>query len=122
MAVEGDAAGSGFDEAQNHSPQRGLAASGFADQAERFSLLDIERDAVNGANLTLRFAEDAFVGLVDLDQIADGEQGHGMNIKQKSTFISSLHGCALASDHASAAQNSPPQSGAEMFFRPLRMS
>jgi hypothetical protein len=28
------------------------------------------------------FAEESIVSLVDLDEIADGEQGHGRNIKQ----------------------------------------
>jgi hypothetical protein len=75
--------GSGFDEAQNHAPQGGLATARFADQPKRFTLQDIERDAVDRANFALGLAEHAFVGLVDLDEVADGEQRHGMNIKEK---------------------------------------
>jgi hypothetical protein len=31
----------------------------------------------------LGLAEHAFVGLVDLDEVTDGKQGHGKNIKQE---------------------------------------
>ena len=53
-------------------------------QSKGFTLSDVERDAVDGADLAPGFAKDAFVGLVDLDQVADGEQGHGMNPFQDS--------------------------------------
>ena len=82
LAVEGDGAGSGLDEAENHASQSGLTAARFADKAECFSLSDVERDTVHSANLALGLAEHAFVSLVDLDQVADGEQRHGMNIEQ----------------------------------------
>jgi hypothetical protein len=83
LAAEGDAAGSGLDEAENHASQGGLAAARFADQPERFSLSDVERNAVHGANFTFGLAKHAFVSLVDLDEVANGEQGHGMNIEEK---------------------------------------
>jgi hypothetical protein len=81
LAIEGDGTGSGLYEAENHAPQSGLAAARFADQAKRFSLSNVERDTVDRADLALGLAEHAFVSLVDLDEVKDGEQGHGMIIQ-----------------------------------------
>src|SRR5438270_379135 len=71
LAVEGDGTGSGLYEAENHTSEGGLAAAGFANQSQRFALRDIERDAVDCADLALGLAEDAFVSLVDLDEVGE---------------------------------------------------
>ena len=47
-AVEDDLAGGGFDQPDDAAPKRGLAAAGFADDAQRFAILDRERHAVDG--------------------------------------------------------------------------
>ena len=61
LALEDDNAGGGFDQAQQYAGDGGLAAAGFADQAERFAGLDGERhivhdagDAVAARNLVMR--------------------------------------------------------------------
>ena len=76
LSVECNAAGSGLDEAEKHASKSGFAAAGFADEAKRFALHDVERDAIDGANFAAGLAEHAFVGQVNFDEIADGEQGH----------------------------------------------
>ena len=76
------AAGGGLNEAEKHASQGGLAAAGFAHEPKSFTLSDIKRDAVHGADFALGLAEHAFVGLIDLDEVADGEQGHSDNIQK----------------------------------------
>lgn len=76
MAVEGDGAGSWFDEAKNHPPQRSLAAAGFTYQTECFTLIDLERDTVDSADFARGFAKHTVVSLVNLDQLEDGKQRH----------------------------------------------
>ena len=55
-AFEKNRAGSRFDEAKNQAPERALARAGFADQAERFPLLDVERDIVDRAHFATRLS------------------------------------------------------------------
>src|SRR6266700_2037621 len=81
LVVEAYAPGGWLDQTQDHPSQRGLATARLADQPERLTGLDIQRHPVDRAYLALGFAEHAVVGLVDLDQVADGEQGHGRNYK-----------------------------------------
>jgi hypothetical protein len=76
MAIEGNCAGSGLDEAEKHASQSGLAAARFADEAQSFPLSDVERNTVHGADFPFGLAEHTFVSLVDLDEVKDGEQGH----------------------------------------------
>ncbi len=80
LAVEGDGAGGGFDEAENHPAQSGLAAAGFADQAKRFAFRNFERDTVYRPDLARGLAEETVIGVVNLDEIANGEQRHNPHL------------------------------------------
>src|SRR6476469_5561351 len=71
VAVERNAAGGGLNQPQDHASQCGFAAARLADQPQRFTLSNVERDAVHGADFTFGLAEHAFIGLIDLDQITD---------------------------------------------------
>ena len=73
-AVELDAAGGGFDEAQNHATRRRLAAARFTDEAECFAGHHVERDVVHGAHGAGRLAEHAFLDREMLGEAADGQQ------------------------------------------------
>ncbi len=50
LAVKGDLAFAGFDEAQHAARRGGLAATGLADQSQRFAAVDRKRHAVHGVN------------------------------------------------------------------------
>src|SRR6185437_6969399 len=95
LTVEGDGAGSGFDEAKNHPPQRRLTAAGFTYKTERFTLIDVERNPVDGADFARGFANHAFVSLVDLDQVSDREQRHRMKYKTEVGRSESAHSNAV---------------------------
>ena len=49
-AFEADAARGGLDEAQEQASERALARARFADQAESFAGVNVERDIVDGAH------------------------------------------------------------------------
>ena len=73
-----NAAGSGFDKAEDQAAESTFAGAGFADQAESFAGIDGEGDIVDGANFTLGVAsEERFSEGVDLGEVADFDEGHG---------------------------------------------
>ncbi len=82
VAFELNAAGSWLDQTKDQPSQRALARSGFANQAESLAGMDVEGDVVHGAHFAFRAAaEDRFAQQVDLGEIADFEQGHGLVLR-----------------------------------------
>ena len=76
-AVEAHAAGGGLDEAKDEASESALARTGFADQAESFSGVNVERNVVDGAHLAAGFAAEGRFGMREnLGQVADFDQGH----------------------------------------------
>ena len=67
VAVEGDGAGGGFDEAEDEARDGAFAGAGFADEAEGFAALDGERDAVDDGGRVL---------CVGLGEVARDEERH----------------------------------------------
>src|SRR5262245_446920 len=61
-------AGSWFDQSQYASPHRGFTASGFSDQSKRFTAVDRERNAVDGANDLLVRNVKVFLEVFDFNQ------------------------------------------------------
>ena len=68
VAVEGDGAGGGFDEAEDDAGDGALAGAGFADEAEGFAALDGERDAIDDGS--------GIFPAVDFGEVAGGEKRH----------------------------------------------
>ena len=65
-------------ELQDRPAQRGLAATGFADQAQRLALVDGEADAVDGLHpADLAVDDDSRLDREVLDQVRHFEQGGG---------------------------------------------
>ena len=54
LALVADLAGGGGNQAEDRSADGGFAAAGFADEAERFTRLDVEGDAVDGFHMSDR--------------------------------------------------------------------
>ena len=88
LALEDDNAGGGFDQAQQYAGDGGLAAAGFADQAERFAGLDGERHIVHDAGdaVAARVLLNEAAGLDERERScaglsceAAGELGHRRN-------------------------------------------
>ena len=77
-SIKVDAAGSGLDQAQDHAPQSALAASGFTYQAQRFTCMNIQRNAIDGVNFAPGFAKNTVVGVEDFDDVAKFDQSHGL--------------------------------------------
>src|SRR5437899_9052388 len=65
-AFEADAAGGGFNQAQDQAAQRAFARSGFAHQAQGLAGLNVERDVIDCVDVARK----------DLDEISDFEQWH----------------------------------------------
>ena len=76
LAAEPHLAGRRLDQPQDAAAGRRLAAARFADQAERFSLLDREADVVDGAHDRRAGANSPRVAREVLDEVADFEQRH----------------------------------------------
>ena len=57
LAAEQDAAFTRLLEAREHAQQRGLAAARGPEQREEFTLVDVERDAIDGGHLAEAFAD-----------------------------------------------------------------
>ncbi len=67
--IEGDGAGGGLDEAQEHARDGGFAGAGFADEAEGFAAVEGEGDVVDDAG-----------GAVELGEAGGGEEGLGAGL------------------------------------------
>ena len=75
LSVKGDLAFAGFDEAQ-HAARRGrLAATGLADQSERFAAVDRKRHAVHRVNAPDLARKQAALDGKMLLQAGDAQQG-----------------------------------------------
>src|SRR5579862_8620744 len=76
-AVQADAAGGGFDEAEDEASEGAFAGAGFADQAESFSGVNVERDVVDGAHFAAGFSAERRFGVREnFGEVADFDQGH----------------------------------------------
>ena len=76
-AFEADAAGGGFNQAQDQAAQRAFARSGFAHQAEGLAGLNVERDVIDCVDVARK----------DLDEISDFEQWHDAMLAVASTEL-----------------------------------
>src|SRR5262245_26184599 len=74
LALENDAAGGRIDQAQDQAPDRGFAASGLADEAQRLPSLQRERDAVDGLDLGNRALQQAATHREVLFEVADCQE------------------------------------------------
>ncbi len=80
-AVEGDGAGIGFFEAEDHAAEGRLARAGFADDAERLTRADMQADTVDGADGD-GAAEDAATELIGAGEVAGGDEAdHGVSAR-----------------------------------------
>ena len=70
LAVEDDAPAGRLDEAQQDAADRGLAAAGLADQAERLAAPDREADVVDRPDLADLAVQHAAVKREELGQVA----------------------------------------------------
>src|SRR5262249_8101326 len=73
-AVELDRSGRRLDQAKNHAACRGLAATGFADEAERLTGHHVERDVLHGADDAVLASEHSALDRKMLDEITNREQ------------------------------------------------
>ena len=76
-AVEADGAGGLAHEAERRAGERGLAAAELADQAQRLPGLERERDAVDGAHLGARLAEERAAAAEHGDDVVERQDGLG---------------------------------------------
>ena len=75
-AAQTDGTAARIDQPHDHPRERGFAAAGFADDAERFPLAQGERDAVDRVNEGFRAAERTAAHRKALHEILDREQRH----------------------------------------------
>src|SRR5262249_18011648 len=75
FGVEDDLAAGRGDEAEDGAPDGGLAAAGFADEAEGLALGDVKGDAVDGANPAGGALEEAGLDGEMGVEVADVEEG-----------------------------------------------
>src|SRR5437899_5745478 len=76
-AFEADAAGGGFNQAQDQAAQRAFARSGFAHQAEGLAGLNVERDVIDRADIPREY----------FDEISDFKQWHDAMLAVASTEL-----------------------------------
>ena len=74
-AVEADGAGGLAHEAERRAGERGLPAAGFTDQPQRLAGLERERDAVDGAHLGPRLAEECAAAAQHGDDVSSDRIG-----------------------------------------------
>src|SRR5690606_14651969 len=76
--LDPDRAARGVVEPEDHPATGGLAAAGFTDEAERFALVDVEADVVDGLHVADLAAQEAggdreiHPEALDLDELAAG--------------------------------------------------
>ncbi len=76
-SFEADRARSGLDQAKDEASQRALARAGFADEAERLSGMNVERNIIDCADFSARLAAKRRLAVrEDLRQVADFKQRH----------------------------------------------
>ena len=75
-AFETDAARSRLDQAQQQASERAFARTRFADQAESFAGVNVERNIVDGAHFAVSFPKHRFALRINLCEISDFEQRH----------------------------------------------
>jgi hypothetical protein len=77
VAIQAHAACCGFDEAKDEASQGALAGAGFADEAERFAGVDVERNVIDGSNFSARLSAEQRFGMgEDFRQVANFEERH----------------------------------------------
>ncbi len=74
VPVEQDLTGIGLEHARNGLAQRGLAATGFSDETQRFTGADFQRDVIHRPALSLRGQKHATPHGKPGSQLADLEQ------------------------------------------------
>ena len=74
LALKPDFAGGRLDQAQDAAAGGRFAGAGFADEAERLALLDVEADAVDGMHDGLVAQQEAGADVELLGQVPDREQ------------------------------------------------
>ena len=79
-AAEADGAGGGFHQAHHGARHGGLAAAGFADEAEGLAFVDAEADAIDGMHLADGAAQQALLDGEVLLEVLDLDHGRGHSV------------------------------------------